>query len=141
MLYQNSLPAPGSLGTHRFLHRINTSGVKIIPTLKKSLYLFHKEDNLKLLLSFKGSQPINLSFFFGFPLFNIAKQIILKHFSFWGPHQLSRGDFKTCSILESFSMHSGQVLHERSKTKIKTRRKKREDKLYWYANVMYFISQ
>ena len=42
------MPGPGS---HTFLNRINTFGVKIRPVLKK---IDNKEENLKL-LSFKGS--------------------------------------------------------------------------------------
>ena len=124
MLYQNSLPAPGSLGTHRFLHRINTSGVKIIPTLKKSLYLFHKEDNLKLLLSFKGSQPINLSFFFGFPLFNIAKQIILKHFSFWGHISCHVAILKHAAFWNHFQCTADKFYMREVKRKLKPEERK-----------------
>ena len=40
------LSAFSPLGSHAFLHRVNTSEVKIRPVLKKS-YFFHKVENME----------------------------------------------------------------------------------------------
>ena len=65
---------PLPLDPHLFLHGTNTSGV----------------EKVKLLFTLRGSQAITLSVFFGYSLFNIANQIILKRISFFGALPLSR---------------------------------------------------
>ena len=69
------LTVPSSLGSHIFLHKITTSGVKIRPVLNKFM-IFISVENVKLLLYFKGSQAILLVFFFGSSQFNRGNQIL-----------------------------------------------------------------
>ena len=50
--------------------------------VKKSWYLFHKVENVKLIFSFIGFQAISFNFLCGFSLFNVANKTILKPISF-----------------------------------------------------------